>query len=48
VGGEVSLRWALSQPPLLALIAGHFAHNWTMYTLLSWLPTYVNEVLGAR
>jgi hypothetical protein len=46
--GNVSLRWALSQPELLALVVGHFSHNWTMYTLLSWLPTYVNEVLGER
>ena len=46
--GNVSLRWALSQPQLLALVVGHFSHNWTMYTLLSWLPTYVNEVLGER
>lgn len=29
-----------------AIIAAHFASNWTLYVVLSWLPKYVNEGLG--
>lgn len=43
-----TLNAALTSPPVIALMVGHFAHNWTLYTLLSWLPTYVSEQLGAR
>jgi MFS family permease len=32
--------------PLIAICAAHFGQNWTNYTLSSWLPTYLNEVLG--
>lgn len=48
---------AQASPPLLhflrnratwAIIAAHFASNWTLYVVLSWLPKYVNEGLGVR
>ena len=32
--------------PLVAICAAHFGQNWTNYTLSSWLPTYLSEVLG--
>ena len=28
------------------LQVAHFAHNWTWYLLLSWLPKYLHDVLG--
>ncbi|MEM7220579.1 MAG: ACS family MFS transporter [Pseudomonadota bacterium] len=36
----------LSNLPLWAIIVAHFANNWTLYVVLSWLPIYVNEQLG--
>ncbi|XP_061084829.1 sialin-like [Conger conger] len=32
--------------PLWAIIVAHFSYNWTFYTLLTLLPTYMNNVLG--
>ncbi|MBS0394356.1 MAG: MFS transporter [Proteobacteria bacterium] len=29
-----------------ALVAAHFSHNWTLYMLVSWLPSYFNEAHG--
>lgn len=41
-------RWSrlLANKPLWAIIVAHFANNWTLYVVLSWLPIYVNEGLG--
>jgi MFS transporter, ACS family, solute carrier family 17 (sodium-dependent inorganic phosphate cotransporter), other len=39
-------RLFLHQPPVWALVAAHFCHNWTLYMLVSWLPSYFNESLG--
>lgn len=36
----------LRNGPLWAIIVAHFANNWTLYVVLSWLPIYVNEGLG--
>ncbi|XP_056147989.1 sialin [Lampris incognitus] len=32
--------------PLWAIIVAHFSYNWTFYTLLTLLPTYMNDILG--
>ncbi len=32
--------------PVWALIITHFCNNWSLYVLLSWLPTFVNKGLG--
>lgn len=42
------LPWgrALTLMPVWAIIVAHFCNNWSLYVLLSWLPTYVNEGLG--
>ncbi|XP_056327550.1 sialin isoform X2 [Danio aesculapii] len=32
--------------PLWAIVVAHFSYNWTFYTLLTLLPTYMNDVLG--
>ena len=32
--------------PVWAIIVCHFCNNWSLYVLLSWLPTFVNQGLG--
>src|SRR6056297_884158 len=32
--------------PVWAIIVAHFCNNWSLYVLLSWLPTFVNQGLG--
>ncbi|KAI7805384.1 sialin [Triplophysa rosa] len=36
----------LKSLPLWAIVVAHFSYNWTFYTLLTLLPTYMNDVLG--
>lgn len=38
-------RLILSKPPVWALILCHFCHNWGTFILLTWMPTYYNQVL---
>jgi ACS family sodium-dependent inorganic phosphate cotransporter len=42
----VPWRLLLSKPPVWALIVSHFCHNWGTFILLTWMPTYYNQVLG--
>lgn len=35
----------LSKAPVWALIVCHFCHNWGTFILLTWMPTYYNQVL---
>lgn len=50
VDGEQTPRpgWGelLSCAPVWAIIIAHFCNNWSLYVLLSWLPTFVNKGLG--
>ena len=41
-------KWSalLRSGPVWAIIVAHFCNNWSLYVLLSWLPTYVNKGLG--
>ncbi|XP_036407704.1 sialin-like [Megalops cyprinoides] len=32
--------------PVWAIVVAHFSFNWTFYTLLTLLPTYMNNILG--
>jgi MFS family permease len=41
-----SVREFLKHAPVWAIMVAHFSHNWSLYVLLSWLPTYVNKGLG--
>ena len=34
----------LLRAPVLAIVAGHFALTWSLYVLLSWLPSYFRDV----
>jgi len=36
----------LRHRPVWAIIVAHFCNNWSLYVLLSWLPTFVSEGLG--
>lgn len=52
MGGNISkepvtvIPWKLilSKPPVWALIICHFCHNWGTFILLTWMPTYYNQV----
>ncbi|XVF80087.1 hypothetical protein PTKIN_Ptkin15bG0042100 [Pterospermum kingtungense] len=39
-------RLILSKAPVWALIISHFCHNWGTFILLTWMPTYYNQVLN--
>lgn len=41
---EIPWRLILSKPPVWALIVCHFCHNWGTFILLTWMPTYYNQV----
>lgn len=42
----VPWRALLTSLPVWAIIVTHFCNNWSLYVLLSWLPTFVNQGLG--
>ncbi len=42
----VPWRTLLTAMPVWAIIVAHFCNNWSLYVLLSWLPTFVNQGLG--
>ncbi|KAL2634291.1 hypothetical protein R1flu_005770 [Riccia fluitans] len=43
---KIPWRLLLSKAPVWALIISHFCHNWGTFILLTWMPTYYNQVLG--
>jgi ACS family sodium-dependent inorganic phosphate cotransporter len=45
-GASPPLRSFLRSAPVWAIIVAHFCNNWSLYVLLSWLPTFVNKGLG--
>ncbi|NXX68268.1 S17A5 protein, partial [Spizella passerina] len=42
---SVPWRPMLGSLPLWAIVVAHFSYNWTFYTLLTLLPTYMKEIL---
>ena len=36
----------LTKLPVWAIIVAHFCNNWSLYVLLSWMPTFINKGLG--
>ncbi|XP_053237246.1 sialin isoform X4 [Podarcis raffonei] len=44
---QKSIPWGaiLTSLPLWAIVVAHFSYNWTFYTLLTLLPTYMKEIL---
>jgi ACS family sodium-dependent inorganic phosphate cotransporter len=43
---QVPWKAILTCRPVWAIIVAHFCNNWSLYVLLSWLPTFVNQGLG--
>jgi ACS family sodium-dependent inorganic phosphate cotransporter len=41
-------RELLTKAPVWAVIVAHFCNNWSLYVLLAWLPTFVNQGLGVK
>jgi ACS family sodium-dependent inorganic phosphate cotransporter len=41
-----SISAFLKSKAIWAIIVAHFCNNWSLYLLLSWLPTYINKGLG--
>jgi ACS family sodium-dependent inorganic phosphate cotransporter len=39
-------RRILSNRAVWAIIIAHFCNNWSLYVLLSWMPTFINKGLG--
>ena len=51
VGEKVSIEsppWKalFSSTAVWAIIVAHFCNNWSLYVLLSWMPTFINKGLG--
>ncbi|XP_073531667.1 sialin isoform X1 [Phyllobates terribilis] len=42
---DVPVCAMLKSLPLWAIVVAHFSYNWTFYTLLTLLPTYMKEIL---
>ncbi|XP_073045091.1 ascorbate transporter, chloroplastic-like isoform X2 [Primulina eburnea] len=42
---KIPWKKILSKAPVWALIISHFCHNWGTFILLTWMPTYYNQVL---
>lgn len=42
--GAIPWRRLLLRLPVLAMVAAHFATTWSLYVLLSWLPSYFHNV----
>ncbi|XP_066582739.1 sialin [Prorops nasuta] len=38
----------LLSPPVWAIVAAHFSENWGFYTMLTQLPTFMNDVLNFK
>jgi MFS transporter, ACS family, solute carrier family 17 (sodium-dependent inorganic phosphate cotransporter), other len=46
--GKRTVPWGtlLRTPAVWAIIVNHFAHNWLLYVLLAWLPSYIKATFG--
>jgi len=45
-GQQMSLRRFLLRAPVAGIVAGHVAFTWSLYVLMSWLPSYSRDVHG--
>lgn len=45
---KIPWRLILSKGPVWAIIVCHFANNWGLYVLLSWMPSYFASQLGVN
>ena len=44
---KITLRRLLQSRAVWAIAVAHMCLNWTIFLMLSWLPTYINQGLGA-
>ncbi len=44
---KITLRGLLQSRAVWAIAVAHMCLNWTIFLMLSWLPTYINQGLGA-
>ncbi len=46
--GARNIPWAalLRTPAVWAIFVNHFCHNWVLYVLLAWLPSYIKATFG--
>ncbi|KAM3862824.1 sialin [Diretmus argenteus] len=44
--GHIPWGAIVTSGPLWAIVVAHFSYNWTFYTLLTLLPTYMSDILG--
>ncbi|XP_076245083.1 major facilitator superfamily transporter 9 isoform X1 [Calliopsis andreniformis] len=47
---RISHPWKaiLTSPPVWAIVAAHFSENWGFYTMLTQLPTFMNDILDFK
>jgi ACS family sodium-dependent inorganic phosphate cotransporter len=43
---EIPWRALLRCPAVAAIVVGHFCHNWALYVLLAWMPSYFKTTFG--
>jgi sugar phosphate permease len=45
--GNLAVPWRkiMTHPVLWGLTVAHTCHNWVQYTMITWLPAYLNQVL---
>ena len=45
---QSAIPWArlLRLPAVWAIVVAHFCHNWSLYLLLAWLPSYFKSTFG--
>lgn len=43
---DIPWRAIATSRPLWGIVVAHFCYNWTFYTLLTLLPTFMNDILG--
>lgn len=43
---KLPFRRLLLRKPVAAIVVAHFASNWSLYVLISWLPSYFRDVQG--
>lgn len=44
--GPAPWKLLLSSKSVWAIVIAHFCNNWSLYVLLSWMPTFINKGLG--
>jgi len=46
--GSPTIPWRrlLRLPSVMAIVVAHFCHNWSLYLLLAWLPSYFKSTFG--